>query len=70
MNVKKLRLNKKTLANLAQMTNDEKNGIRGGGSFTNQWDYLCNSYQNCQETQHATCDGNETWDCHSGHCVC
>ena len=46
--IKKLSLNKKTIAGLSS---DEMNTANGGSGFTCIYDYMCNSYMPCGETQ-------------------
>ncbi len=66
---KKLSLKKVVLSNLNGLTENEAKGIAGGDYYTCAWDFLCNSYQNCQATNNIYCDDGATWACHSGHCV-
>jgi len=49
---KKLVLNKNTIANLNKA---ELQNVRGAGSFTCPWDWLCNSYMPCGETEISEC---------------
>jgi hypothetical protein len=50
---KKLVLKKNTIANLSEA---EQQNVRGGtGSFTCPWDWLCNSYMPCGETEISEC---------------
>ncbi len=44
----KLRLNKNTISNLDSL---EMKLAKGGTGFTNMYDYLCNSYIECGETE-------------------